>query len=117
MISSGSGWRLIFEPFHSRKIDFLRDWNYRQYLRPGDRDQRFAEPATRILTGKLRHPLVDRFNGSFLARRRLVKEIRANVLLPWLHSAFPEISIVLLLRHSHGPLSILRPQKPVSEFG
>lgn len=42
---------------------------------------------------------VDRFNESFLVRRRLVKEIRANVLLPWLHSVFPDVPIVLILRH------------------
>ena len=77
LISSRGGWRLMFEPFHSRQIDLLSDWNYRQYLRPGDRDDRFVEPAARILTGKLRHPWVDRFNPSLLARRRLVKEIRA----------------------------------------
>jgi len=70
LISSRGGWRLMFEPFHSRQIDLLSDWNYRQYLRPGDRDDRFVEPAARILTGKLRHPWVDRFNPSLLAARK-----------------------------------------------
>jgi hypothetical protein len=35
----------------------------------------------------------------FVARRRLIKDIRANLLLGWMRENFPGMPIVLLLRH------------------
>lgn len=91
--------RVMFEPFHSHKIPLLTEWNYRQYLRPDDRTQKFLVPAARILSGNIRNTWIDQFNRTHLVRRRLVKDIRANLILSWIHSHFPDIPIVLLLRH------------------
>ncbi|MBA2711937.1 MAG: sulfotransferase domain-containing protein, partial [Rubrobacteraceae bacterium] len=51
------------------------------------------------LTGALRDPWTDRFNRRIVARRRLIKDIRANLLLAWMRANFPGMLIVLLLRH------------------
>ena len=91
--------RILFEPFHSKQVPLVAHWNYRQYLRPDETDARFVEPARRILAGQLRHPWVDQFNTKHLVSRRLIKDIRANLLLYWIRQHFPEIPIVLLLRH------------------
>ncbi|HET7480026.1 MAG TPA: sulfotransferase [Rubrobacteraceae bacterium] len=92
-------YRFIFEPFNPERVGICRDFYSKQYLRPDDRREEFLDPARKILSGGVRSAWTDRFNRSFLARRRLVKDIRANLLLGWLHANFPEMPMVLLLRH------------------
>lgn len=89
----------MFEPFHSRKIGALKDWNYRQYLRGDNRDEKFIKPASAILSGRIRHEWIDRYNQKVVARKRLIKDIRAQLLLEWIKRNFPEIPIMLLMRH------------------
>jgi hypothetical protein len=68
-------------------------------LRPDDTREAFLEPARLALSGALRDPWTDRYNAKFVARRRLIKDIRANLLLGWMRANFPGMPIVLLLRH------------------
>ncbi|CAA9419318.1 MAG: hypothetical protein AVDCRST_MAG01-01-2145, partial [uncultured Rubrobacteraceae bacterium] len=65
---------------------------------PGDRRGEFLEPVREAVTGRLRSGWADR-GGAIVARRRLVKDIRANLLLGWLAKNFPGMPIVLLMRH------------------
>ena len=89
----------MFEPFHSNKIDLLSDWNFRQYLRPSDRSDKYLKPATAILSGNIRSDWIDKYNRRLFSRKRLIKDIRAQHILRWIYINFPEIPIVLLLRH------------------
>lgn len=91
--------RILFEPFHSKEVPLLSHWNYRQYLRPEQYDARYLVPARKILSGRVRNQWVDQLNTKHLVSRRLVKDIRANLILHWIHAHFPEVPIVLLLRH------------------
>jgi hypothetical protein len=99
IINFDGSYRIMFEPFHSKEVKALRDWNYRQYLRSDNREEKFLGPATAILEGKIRHSWIDKFNKKLLVKKRLVKDIRANLFLNWIKHRFPEIPIVLLLRH------------------
>jgi len=99
IINHRNGYRLVFEPFHPGKVAICEGFRHKQYLRPDDRREEYLEPARRVLTGGLRNFWTDRFNRKFVARRRLIKDIRANLLLGWMHANFPEMPIVLLLRH------------------
>ena len=99
LINHDSGYRQIFEPFHPQKVEDFRGFGSKQYLRPGDRREAFLEPARRAVTGELlRSRWTDR-GGAPGAGRRLVKDIRANLLLGWLAENFPGMPIVLLMRH------------------
>jgi hypothetical protein len=91
--------RILFEPFHSKEVPLLSQWNYRQYLRPDERADRYLTPARKILSGRIRNKWIDQLNMKHLVSRRLIKDIRANLLLRWIHTHFPEVPIVLLLRH------------------
>ena len=91
--------RILFEPFHSKEVPLLAHWNYRQYLRPDEAGERYLAPARKILSGRVRNAWIDQFNSKHLVSRRLVKDIRANLILRWIHTHFPEIPLVLLLRH------------------
>ena len=99
IINDGGEYRYVFEPFNPGKVGAFEHFRSKQYLRPDDRREEFLEPARRVLTGELRDPWTDRFHGRFVARRRLIKDIRANLLLGWMRANFPGMPIILLLRH------------------
>jgi hypothetical protein len=99
IINQGGGYRFVFEPFNPAKVGAFGSFGSKQYLRPDDGRGEFLGPARLALTGALRDPWTDRFNGTFVARRRLIKDIRANLLLAWIRANFPGMPIVLLLRH------------------
>ena len=92
-------YRFVFEPFHPGKVRVCKNFRRKQYLRPDDRREEYLGPARTILTGGLRSAWTDRFNRRFVARRRLIKDIRANLLLGWMRANFPGMPMILLLRH------------------
>lgn len=99
LINYRNRYRVMFEPFHAKKIGLLEHFEQFQYLRPDNRSNVYLQPVTAILSGNIRHEWIDRFNKKFIARKRLIKEIRGNLMLKWIQTNFPEIPIVLLLRH------------------
>jgi hypothetical protein len=99
IINHRRGYRYVFEPFNPREVGPFGHFRTKQYLRPDDQREKFLKPARLALTGGLRDPWTDRFNGRIVARRRLIKDIRANLLLGWMRAHFPGMPIILLLRH------------------
>jgi len=99
IINRRNEYRYIFEPFHPNRLDMTRNFKPRQYLRPDDRDPAFLRPAEAILSGRVRSVWTDKYNRKRLADKRLIKEVRGNLLLGWIHCNFPQTRIVLLLRH------------------
>lgn len=99
IINYHNDYRIMFEPFHAKKVPVLRHWKYRQYIRPDNRDEKFLRPALTILSGSIRNDWVDKFNHKRIVTRRIVKDIRASGFLKWIKENFPQIPIVLLLRH------------------
>jgi hypothetical protein len=93
--------RAMFEPFHVHHAPFTKAFpgRPRPYIRPGADDPTGRAMAARILSGRIRHPWVDRYNTKRLPKRRLVKETHANLLVKWLRVEFPEIPILFLMRH------------------
>lgn len=104
VINYSGDYRFIFEPFHPGEVGAFANFASKQYLRPTDRREEYLAPAREVLTGGLRSSWTDRFHRAFLARRRLIKDIRANLLLGWLRANFPGMPIILLLRH---PLAVV----------
>lgn len=92
-------YRYVFEPFRPDRVRACSHFRSKQYLRPDDRREEYLGPAGKVLSGEVRGLWVDRYNRKFVARRRLIKDIRANLLLGWLHANFPEMPLILLLRH------------------
>jgi hypothetical protein len=99
VINHRNEYRFVFEPFHPDKVRLCRGFRRKQYLRPDDRREEYLGPARKVLTGELRSFWADRFNRKFVARRRLIKDIRANLLLGWMRANFPGMPVILLLRH------------------
>lgn len=96
LINYDNAYRYMFEPFGVRQ---LGDFWYGSYLRPDDDDDATRERAEIILSGRFHDPWVDQFNKRFAVERRLVKEVRANLWIKWLRTQFPQVPIVLIMRH------------------
>lgn len=99
--------RIIFEPFWGKQVPFCKSFNEKPYLRATNADPQFLEPARRIVHGAFRNEWTDKFNTHWIYRYRLIKDIRANLFLYWLHTHFPTVPIILLMRH---PLAVIASQ-------
>lgn len=93
------GYRYVFEPFHPGEVPLARPFGYRCYVRPGDVRPELFESASRILAGEVRGPWTDRFHRRFVARGRVIKDIRANLFLGWLAESFPRMPVIFVMRH------------------
>jgi hypothetical protein len=91
--------RVLFEPFFPALVPEARGFEYIQYMRPTDDDPALAAAAVRILAGRTRSRWVDRDNPGLFYRRRIIKDIRCNLMAGWLHAIFPRMPIVLVIRH------------------
>lgn len=95
--------RVVFEPFNTALVPQARPFDYIQYVNPARVDQALVPVARRILAGRVRNAWVDTDNRGFLFRRRLIKAIRANLMLAWLADLVPPMRVVLIVRH---PLAV-----------
>jgi hypothetical protein len=68
-------------------------------MRPGEEDDRLLSFAREVMTGGIRDRWIDRHAEVLRPRCRLIKEIRGNLFLKWLHDRFPDVPILLILRH------------------
>ncbi len=108
LINYRNDYRYMFEPFtvasalgplHGQELPWDNPYNYLQYIRPDCEDPELIEQARFVVSGRLRHPLVDQYNRRFIVRKRLIKEVKSNLWAKWLKTRFPKIPILLLLRH------------------
>lgn len=95
--------RVLFEPLRASEEPSIAGMPHGLYLRPDDPSPEWRRPVENILRGRVRNRWTDHQNHVLVARRRLVKEIRANPLLPWLATQFPDVRLVWLVRH---PLAV-----------
>jgi hypothetical protein len=92
--------RVLFEPFRYDMVREAKCFKYPLYLRPDDQSHPDClASAHKIISGRVHSQWVDKENASILPKARLIKDIRANFFLKWLHDNFPGMKIILLLRH------------------
>jgi hypothetical protein len=104
IINHDNSYRAIFEPFLPAYVKEASGFEYIQYLNPQTKNDFLACQAKRILTGKTRNQWVDKGNPGILYRHRLVKTIRANLMLAWLRNLDVRLPLVLMVRH---PLQVV----------
>jgi hypothetical protein len=96
--------RVLFEPFYPEQVPQVAAMTEGLYLRNDVDDQRYVEPVQRVLEGRLRNRWIDHLNHVRVARRRLVKEIRANCWLGWASRRWPQMPLIFVMRH---PLAVV----------
>lgn len=99
MIASQVSCRFMFEPFNPNLVPEYRDFHYFQYMRPGSENSKLYTFAHHVFSGQIRNRWIDHQNERIFPKYRLIKEIRANLLLRWLRDKFPNVPIIFLVRH------------------
>jgi hypothetical protein len=89
--------RLLFEPFHPRLG--AMGAGGRLFLDPAEHPPSFERSARRVLSGRVRGPYIDGVRVARLPRGRVVKDVHASNLLPWLRANHPEVPAVYVVRH------------------
>jgi len=89
--------RLVFEPFHP--IWGPLGEELRLFLAPGAAAPELERAVDRLLAGRVRSGHVDQVPTARLSHGRVLKDIHATNLLPWLRARHPALPIVYVLRH------------------
>jgi hypothetical protein len=89
--------RLLFEPFHPL-LGAIGD-GARLFLDPDASASAFERAAQRVLSGRARGAYIDEIRIARLPRGRVVKDVHAANLLPWLRLSYPAIPVVYVVRH------------------
>jgi len=95
-------YREIFEPFTPDKVRLAQPFGFYQYMRPGSDNPVLARAARRILQGQFRSVWTDRANRRLVSTRRLIKDVRAQLMLRWLADLAPGMPIILVLRNPYS---------------
>lgn len=114
LLNADNDHRYVFEPFRPDRIAAARPFGTRRYLPPEDADPARVAAAAAIMAGQVRGRWTDQFNRAVLPRRRLVKDVWANLILGWLRRHFPEAPLVLVLRH---PCAVVSSQLALASWG
>jgi hypothetical protein len=99
IISSQVLCRVMTEPFNPYRVAAFSRFPDFQYKRTDDSDLDLYAYARRVLQGDIRDRWIDRRANRIFSEYRLVKEIRANLFLKWLHGLFPDVPLLFVIRH------------------
>ena len=91
--------RFMFEPFWNAAVGEARDFEPGRFEDPESDDPELNRLLATVLSGMVRNLHVDRYNTVRLPRGRVIKDVRATNLAPYLAAHFPEVPLILLLRH------------------
>ena len=91
--------RVLFEPFRPEKQKQFQNWGFRKYISRHTSEVNESRSIHRVLKGRIHSKWIDQDNTTLLAKRRVIKDIRANLFLAWLKENFPKMKIIFLLRH------------------
>jgi len=125
IVNFNNEYRVLFEPFRPDKVDQVQDWRKYQYLRETENSPVFIDPMKDILKGKIKNVWVDTYNRRLISQKRIIKAIHANLFLFWMKHHFPEVRIVMIMRHpcavANSKLNIVRKHfeysdNPLEEF-
>ena len=90
--------RLVFEPFTSTQNS---RWSLpdRTFVAPECENKQINTAIEQILNGSIKNRWTDQFNLQIWSNKRIIKEVRCNLLIPYLIRFFPETNILFLTRH------------------
>lgn len=99
IIASQLPCRIMWEPFNPHTVEAFSKFNDFLYLCPTDPAPELYEYTRTVLKGDIRHAWIDREISRILVDYRIIKEIRANLFLSWLHKKFPSVPLIFIIRH------------------
>ena len=100
-LNKNNDYRLIFEPFNPTYTKEWSSFSARQYFDPDKASDAEIQIVEGILRGKIRNKWVDRYNSKINSSKRLIKCVRANLLLDLIEEKFKEVKIIYLYRNPY----------------
>jgi hypothetical protein len=91
--------RILFEPFFPEEVPEYSKFHYYQYMRVGEQDPKLYSFTEKLFSGKIRNSWVDKTVETIFPQVRVIKAVRANLCLRWIGENFPDVPIVLIMRH------------------
>ncbi len=98
-INQNNDFRLIFEPFEPEYTPEWSAFSKRQYLHPQTITNKEIKIIANILTGKYHNSWIDRYNRKLKCDKRIIKAVRANLLVPAIRSIYPNLPIIYIIRN------------------
>ncbi|MEP7318835.1 MAG: hypothetical protein ABI921_08830, partial [Panacibacter sp.] len=89
IINYNNDYRIIFEPFKHDMVQLARPFVYPTYVAPHINDTVYLKAIDSILTGNIRGAWPDKDNRKIIASKRIIKDIRTNLMLDWIHIHYP----------------------------
>jgi hypothetical protein len=105
LIASQFQSRIMFEPFNPILVPEYRDFNYFQYMRPDDENETLYDYCHQIFSGNIRNVWIDREIRHVFPKQRIIKCIRASLMLKWIDIQFPKVPKIFIIRH---PCSVVQ---------
>lgn len=102
LINHKREYRVVFEPFYPHKVDAAKAFSYLGYVSPSNCDTVKFRAAKEILSGNVTGRWIDKENPGICYRKRLIKDIRCNLMLGWLQLKF-RIPTIFIIR---DPVSV-----------
>jgi hypothetical protein len=99
IINHGNAYRDVFEPLHPGRIERLRGWPAMRYLAGDAAAEDEGRVIRGLLAGEVRTAWTDAYNHKMVAKRRLIKAIRANLMLGWIKANHPQVTLLFAMRH------------------
>jgi hypothetical protein len=100
LLNYDNQYRTIFEPFHpDQGVEMRREMYNGRYLRPDTEDPALRTRLLEIIEGRFSNEFADHYNANVETDKTLIKEIRIDLALGWIHRQFPDIPLVYILRH------------------
>lgn len=99
IINYDRSYRVLFEPFFPAKVSAASGFEYIQYMRTDDHNPQLTDATRKIFAGKIRNRWVDQDNRKIFYQRRMIKDIRCNLMAAWVRDAVPCKKVVVLIRH------------------
>jgi hypothetical protein len=99
LVGSSQPTRVMFEPFYPAGVPEYSGFKEFLYMRPDKPNVDLRDFCDRVFTGRIRNPWIDSMIEVLRPQMRIVKDVRANLLLKWINLQFPSIPLILLLWH------------------
>ena len=96
--------RVLFEPFNPQWVRAVGCLPEFAYLTENACSTEQSRAIDRVMSGQVRGSWVDQMNRPMIARRRMVKDIRAHGLAGLIASRWPTMRMVYIVRH---PLAVV----------
>jgi len=104
-LNSKNEYRVIFEPFNPTYTKEWSSFSARHYIDPEDPSHEERKAVDQILKGKINNSWVDQYNRKLKSDRRLIKSVRANLMLDHIEKEYPTLKIIYLHRNPYDVIA------------